>query len=136
MSSAGAQAPAPAVPLPPEGLGEAGGDLWRAIVGDVEPAWRLDARDLALLRRACGLEDVIAALEAVLDRDGATARGSKGQTRVHPAIGELRGLVLAQRSLFGAIELEDPAAKVAEARARTAARTSEWRRRTRLREAG
>jgi hypothetical protein len=75
---------------------------------------------------------VIVELQAVIDRDGATATGSRGQVRVHPAVGEMRALTLAQKTLLTAIELEDPALRIVEQRARTAARTVEWRRRRSL----
>jgi hypothetical protein len=113
-------------------LGEAGAAMRAAILGDVAPGWSLDARDLALLHRACVLEDLIAALEEAVECTGATTTGSKGQLRVNPAISEMRALALAQQRLLSAVELEDPAVKIAEARQRTAARTVEWRRRARL----
>jgi hypothetical protein len=86
--------------------------------------WELDARELHLLERACRCADDLAALEAVVDTDGATVKGSRGQTVVHPALSEARQLRLTQARLLGSLELADPAersATPAQARARKAA---------------
>jgi hypothetical protein len=117
----------------PAGLGKSGRRLWSAIVADVEPGWALDARDRQWLARACRIEDAIAALEVALDRDGEMSLGSKGQPVLHPAVSELRQLALAQARLLGKVEMEDPAARIVQQRARTASRTDEWRRRQKSR---
>jgi hypothetical protein len=117
-------------PKPPKELQAAGRPLWRAIIADVAAGWRLDARDLALLRRASVIQDWIVALDAVVAADGVMTSGSRGQARVHPAVQEMRGLAAVQKSLLGAIELEDPAAALSLARSRTATRTAAWRQRS------
>jgi P27 family predicted phage terminase small subunit len=108
----------------PKALGTAGKRLWKAIVDDIEPGWRLDARELHLLERACRVEDEVRALEAAIDRDGPMAEGSRGQATVHPAISEARQLRLVQARLLGGIELCNPrhgSATANGARARVAA---------------
>lgn len=96
-------------PSPPESLDEAGENLWRAILSDLDDAWQLDSRELHLLERACRVEDEMRLLESVVDAGGAITTGSKGQVVVHPAILEGRQLKLAQLRLLAALELEDPA---------------------------
>ena len=125
--------PAARRPRPPKGLGEAGKGLWRSILGDLGPSWELDARELHLLGRACRCADELEALEAAVDRDGATVEGSKGQTVAHPALSEARQLRLVQLRLLGALELLDPveakrSATPAQAQARKAAE-ARWARR-------
>ena len=96
-------------PKAPAGLGKHGRALWHAIVSDLAPGWVLDSRELHLLAQACVCADRIAALDEVVERDGATVPGSRKQTTVHPAITESRQLRLAQLRLLAALELEDPA---------------------------
>src|SRR5436190_21581081 len=74
----------------PKGLSAPGKALWRAILGDLEDGWELDRRELHFLERACRAEDQLGALEAVVAKDGSTVSGSRGQTVVHPAVGEAR----------------------------------------------
>jgi P27 family predicted phage terminase small subunit len=117
-------------PPAPKGLQAAGKALWRAIHGDLDANWMLDRREMHLLERACRVEDEMRALEKIVDKEGATARGSTGQIVVHPAILEGRQLKLAQLRLLCALELEDPAdahmgATPASKRARRAAQ-SRW----------
>ncbi|MDX6583005.1 MAG: hypothetical protein QOI10_2189 [Solirubrobacterales bacterium] len=116
---------------PPRGLGDAGKQLWTVIIGDIAEGWELDARELVLLERACRTADELAELEAIVDREGFTTTGSKGQTVVHPAVSEARQLRLVQLRLLGQLELADPltsrrAATPAAARARRAAQ-ARWR---------
>lgn len=101
---------ATALPRAPKGLGLPGRGLWKAILGDVSEGWQLDKRELHLLERACRVEDEMRLLEAVVDKEGVTALGSKGQAVVHPAVLEGRQLKLAQLRLLSSLELEDPAA--------------------------
>lgn len=51
------------------------------------------------------------ALETVVDKDGSTSTGSKGQIVVHPAILECRQLRLTQLRLLSSLEMEDPEAR-------------------------
>ena len=101
---------ATALPRVPKGLGAPGKALWKTITGDLSAGWQLDSRELHLLERACRVEDEMRKLEAVVDQDGPTSRGSAGQLTVHPAILEGRQLKLAQLRLLSSLELEDPAA--------------------------
>lgn len=118
----------------PKGLQAPGKALWKAILSDLSDGWELDRRELHLLERACRVEDEMRKLEAVVDEEGPTSRGSAGQLTVHPAILEGRQLKLAQLRLLAALELEDPAqsrvgATPASKRARKAAE-SRWGRQT------
>jgi hypothetical protein len=111
---------------PPVGLGAAGKALWKSILADVGEGWRLDARERDFLARACRCADELGALEAVVDRDGATVAGSRGQLVTHPALSEARQVRLVLLRLLSSIELVDPAAgersaTPAQARARRAA---------------
>ena len=120
----------PFEPKPPSTLKAAGKRLWKAIIGDLEPGWELDRRELHLLERACRTEDETRLLEAAVDKEGPTSTGSKGQTVTNPNILECRQLRLAQLRLLSALELEDPAsgrvgATPASKRARKAAQ-SRW----------
>lgn len=117
-------------PQPPKALGAAGKRLWRSILADLSDGWELDARELHLLRRACRCADELDKLEAVVDREGPTVDGSRGQVTVHPALSEARQLRLVQLRLLAEIELADPkaagqSATPAQARARKAAE-SRW----------
>jgi hypothetical protein len=96
------------------------------VLGDLDPGWELDARELHLLGRAARCADELAALEASVDREGATTTGSRGQVVVHPALSEARQLRLTLLRLLSAIELADPrtagrTATPAQARGRRAA---------------
>jgi hypothetical protein len=93
---------------PPSGLDAAGKRLWKSILADVGAGWRLDARELHLLERACRVEDELRLLEAAIDRDGPMTTGSRGQPTIHPALIEARQLRLVQQRLLGGIELCDP----------------------------
>ena len=116
----------PSKPKPPTSLGKAGRALWRSIQADLEAGWELDARELHLLERSCRTADDLARLDAIVDKEGATIEGSRGQTVVHPALVEARQLRLVQLRLLSPIELADPyvkrqSATPAQSRARHAA---------------
>jgi hypothetical protein len=96
-------------PRVPAGLGAAGKALWKSILSDLDEGWELENRELHFLRRAARCEDELVALEKIVDRDGETTEGSRGQTIVHPALGEGRQLRLVQLRLLSALELQDPA---------------------------
>ena len=106
----------------PRGLKGRGRRFWKAVTAGYE----LNVDELELLTELCRCLDDVEALAAAVDRDGLTVPGSSGQTRVHPAVGELRatrallGKLLAQLGLPGpdGETLDSPA----RARARTAAR--------------
>jgi predicted TIM-barrel fold metal-dependent hydrolase len=100
----------PETSKPPTGLQKAGERLWTTILNDVGPGWRLDARELRVLERACRVENKLRQLEAVVDHDGMMSTGSTGQAVVHPALAEARQLRLVQARLLGQIELCSPEA--------------------------
>lgn len=119
-------AKSPTRPKPPAGLGKPGRALWRSILADLDAEWELDARELHLLTEACRTADELADLQAVLDKDGLTTAGSRGQTVVHPAVAEVRQLRIVLLRTLSAIEMVDPKAAIrsatpASARGRKAA---------------
>ncbi len=119
-------APKPRIAAAPKGLKAPGRALWKSILRDLDAGWALDARELYLLERAARCADELADLEAVVDSDGPTVPGSRGQPIVHPALSEARQLRLVQLRLLSPIEMADPAGDQtptpASARARRAAR--------------
>jgi P27 family predicted phage terminase small subunit len=112
---------------PPKTLGAAGKRLWKSIAADIEPGWRLDARELHLLERACRIEDEVRELERVVDQDGLVTTGSRGQPAVHPALTEARQLRIVQQRLLGGIELCNPRHGSATANGSRAARAANAR---------
>ena len=116
----------PSKPKPPTSLGKAGRALWRSIQNDLEDGWQLDTRELHSLSQACRTEDDLSRLDAIVDKEGATVEGSRGQVTVHPCLVEARQLRVVQLRLLSAIELADPyvkrqSATPAQARGRHAA---------------
>lgn len=89
-------------------LGPAGTALVQSIVDDLQDGWELDARELHLLQRAGRVEDELAMLQDVVDREGVVIAGSRGQTIAHPALSESRQLRLVQLRLLKNLELVDP----------------------------
>jgi hypothetical protein len=67
----------------------------------------LSGTELALLAEACRTMDELEALSATLSRDGLTVEGSTGQTRVHPALGELRAARVVLSRLLAQLALPD-----------------------------
>lgn len=73
---------------------------------------------LALLSEACRVLDTIDALSALVDADGLTVPGSRGQTTVHPAVAEIRQQRITLSRLLRQLDLdaeEDDAEDVAPA---------------------
>jgi len=107
---------------PPTGLQARGLAFWHA----VHATWILNADESELAVECCRLLDTVEALQLVLDRDGVLSSGSTGQTRVHPAVGELRASRLVLARLLGQVGLSDPTntamPSATTARARRAAR--------------
>jgi hypothetical protein len=68
----------------------------------------LTETEKALLLECCRTLDDLEALAEVLERDGVTVKGSTGQTRTHPALGEIRQHRLALGKLLSLLELPDP----------------------------
>lgn len=63
--------------------------------------------EMELLRECCLLLDECEALREAVEKDGTTVAGSTGQTRVHPALGELRQHRLAVGKLLAQLALPD-----------------------------
>jgi P27 family predicted phage terminase small subunit len=112
-------------PSAPSGLKARGLGLWRRIVAEYD----LAPAELEVLGEACKVANVCDDLAAVLERDGLTVAGSKGQPRAHPALVELRGQRGQLAQLLAQLRLPGEALETAQsARARKAA-TSRWDRR-------
>ncbi|MGH2909747.1 MAG: P27 family phage terminase small subunit [Solirubrobacteraceae bacterium] len=95
-------------PYVPRHLGDAGRKLWRSILSELPGELQFDERELHELRQACEIEDQLAALRSVLDTEGMTATGSKGQAVIHPAVAESRQLRLVQHRLLRALSFDAP----------------------------
>lgn len=76
---------APERPEPP-GLSPRASAFFERVTG----AYELGDDELEVLIEAVRMMSEIDALADALERDGITVAGSKGQTRVHPAVGEIR----------------------------------------------
>lgn len=66
-----------------------------------------DEKDLVVLELAQRQANDIQALEQVLEREGMTTLGSAGQTRLHPAVAELRLQRLTLTRMLAQIPLPD-----------------------------
>ena len=86
---------------PPAGLARPGRQLWRDILRE----WELDARELAILKRAAKQADTNDALEKAIRRDGLMIEGASGQRRLNAAVSELRQGQLALARLLGEMAL-------------------------------
>ncbi|MFR9806928.1 hypothetical protein ACL02T_32235 [Pseudonocardia sp. RS010] len=91
----------------PAGLGARGAALWRGL----HDRYAFDVAEELLLVELCRTADTADELAAVLRRDGVTTAGSKGQTRVHPAVAELRNTQLAAARLVRELDLPDEEAE-------------------------
>lgn len=67
---------------PPDHLGEAGRDLWRAVATEYAVQ---DAAGLALLASAAECADRVAQAREQIERDGLTVLDRFGQRKPHPA---------------------------------------------------
>jgi hypothetical protein len=88
---------------PPEGLGYKGAQLWR----QTSDGLVLDAVELGQLEQACRLQDRVTDLEVLVDDDGLQVAGSMGQTRLHPAVVEIRQAREAIGRLLARIRVPD-----------------------------
>ena len=70
--------------------------------------FELTGSESELLNEVCNFIDEIDELQFTVTRDGVTVTGSTGQTRVHPALGELRQHRLALGRLLAQLGLPDP----------------------------
>ncbi|MEJ7894371.1 MAG: P27 family phage terminase small subunit [Solirubrobacteraceae bacterium] len=116
-----------ALPKPPKGLCVAGTALWRAIHGGLPATMELDERETAVLGLACRQADDVAALEAVLARDGVVVEGSSGQPRLSGVVSELRQARLATAKLLGELQLPDAAEQPASASSKRAQKAAHAR---------
>lgn len=90
-------------PPPPKNLGPRGRSFWRRTLDTFD----LSEVELELLRECCRLLDECESLRQSVDQVGTTVKGSTGQIRVHPALGELRQHRLALGRLLAQIALPD-----------------------------
>lgn len=86
---------------PPSGLGERGAAFW----SDVMAVYELGMDEVQILTEVCRALDLCNEMQAAIERDGVTVKGSEGQPRVHPAVSQLNstrtlvGRLLAQLGL-------------------------------------
>ncbi len=88
---------------PPADLSVRGRAFWRSTLTTFE----LSGVELELLKECARLLDECESLRSAVDRDGVTVCGSTGQTRVHPALAELRQHRLALGRLLAQLALPD-----------------------------
>lgn len=107
--------------------------MWRAVHADLPAGWAFDGRDLAALEQACRQADVVAELEKQIETRGLFVRGSQMQSRLNPAVAEVRQGRLAVGQLLGRINMPDvdeaKPESAATVRAKKAAR-ARWAERT------
>lgn len=115
-----------AKPRVPSGVGTVGRALWRRLVA----VYDFEEHELAVLEVACRQLDDVAALEAVIARDGMVVAGSQGQPRLNAAVAEVRQGRLALGKLLGLLALPDEAERPLTAASRTAqkAANARWNR--------
>jgi P27 family predicted phage terminase small subunit len=87
----------------PQTLGDAGRAFWQ----DVTTEYVLTPAERRLLAEVCATLDTLAALAEVVEAEGVTAEGSKGQTVTHPAVSEARQQRLALGRLVAQLALPD-----------------------------
>ena len=86
-------------------LGPRGRQLWKHVTGDYE----LSAPETELLIEACRTADLCEQLQHLVDQDGLTSIGSKGQTRANPLLAELRAARLVFLRVLASLDLPDDA---------------------------
>jgi hypothetical protein len=80
----------------------------QAFYSNTTANFELSPAELELLFEACRTLDDLESLNNALESDGVTVKGSTGQTRVHPALGEIRQHRLALGRLLSQLELPEP----------------------------
>ncbi len=90
-------------PSPPRGLATRGRSFWRRVTAD----YALDVAEAELLVEVCRALDECEALAAVVEEQGRTVAGSRGQIVAHPALAELRQTRLMLGRLLAQLELPD-----------------------------
>ena len=93
----------PRRPSTPKGLDRTGRRLWR----DVVSAYELRPDELILLDSACRTADLVVRLEAAMEGQPLTVRGSMGQEREHPLLSEARQQRSLLARLFAQLKLPD-----------------------------
>jgi hypothetical protein len=98
------------LPTPPRGLSETAEGLWWWVLageGADHDGYELDAHELGLLREAARTLSRCDELAGVLEAEGLTTTGSKGQTVAHPALAEVRQQQLAYGRLVAQLRLPE-----------------------------
>lgn len=90
-------------PPAPRGLSPRGRAFWKAVHAD----YTLDVAEVELLVEVCRALDECEALHAVIEEQGRTVEGSRGQVVAHPALSELRSTRLMLGRLLAQLELPD-----------------------------
>lgn len=85
--------------------------FWRAVLAEYE----CSPVEIELLGEAARVLDELDVLRGAVAREGATVVGSRGQTRAHPALGELRQARGELRRLLDALAIPTPAAAAGDA---------------------
>ncbi len=99
-----------AAPRVPAGTGEAGSQLWRAVVG----TFALEKSDLELLRQAVSVADHCARLESLVKNTPPVIKGRLNQMMPNPAWVELRAERRLLLALLGGLGLTANSVEVAE----------------------
>ncbi len=86
------------LPEVPDGLGQYGGAFYLRVLAE----WKLRPDELELLAAAARTIDELRRLEEALDDASPVVAGSRGQTRAHPLVREVRDHRLALKQLLGA----------------------------------
>lgn len=90
-------------PAIPKGLSPRGRAFWKTVQAD----YTLDVAEVELLTEVCRALDECEALHAVIEEQGRTVTGSRGQVVAHPALSELRSTRLMLGRLLAQLELPD-----------------------------
>jgi phage terminase small subunit len=123
-----ADAPAPSSQPAPDDLKAEGAALW----GAVTATYSLRSDELALLGEMCRTVDDLATMREALAADGAlVTRGSRGQARAHPLLGEMRAsrlLLIRLASQLGLPDDEEAPGSTPASRKAARAANERWRR--------
>lgn len=90
------------IPAPPKGSKSEGRRLWRSLC----ESYDFEQHELALLREAVRLVDLLTDLQAAVDADGAVISTARG-TKVHPAAVEARQSRLALARVLSVLRLPE-----------------------------
>ena len=107
----------------PPKLGPAGRALYRRL----DDQFEFDPGELVRLELACRQADDVSRLEASIAKDGITVLGASGQTRVNPALAEVRQGRQALSRLIGALSLPDETGRATTASSRQAQKAADLR---------